>query len=142
MSETYHRLLELAQHVEQSQNMLAMSQNFLACSTSLLLLLIKLRFKLDAANFDELKAHLTPNVIDNDDNGWEECVDAAMTHLLRTVLAKSRAEGNANRSNELAMPDDTTKLKKHISIVCDRLHKGAKLILDEDADDDGAGGGN
>lgn len=128
MSETYHRLLELASHVEQSQNMLAISQNFLACSTSLLLLLVKLRFNLDDANFAELSCHLTPNVTDNDENGWEECVDAAMTHLLRTVLAKNQSEGNTNRSNELAMPVDTSKLKKHISIVCDRLHKGDKLV--------------
>lgn len=62
--------------------------------------------------------------------GWEERTDAAMTHLLRTVLARSARESvAAGPAALMAMPEDTTKLKKHITIVCDRLAKGAKLVL-------------
>jgi Bardet-Biedl syndrome 9 protein len=49
-----------------------------------------------------------------------------MTHLLRTCLAKNAKE-SAAVPQPLAMPIDTTKLKKHITIVCDRLAKGARL---------------
>lgn len=64
--------------------------------------------------------------------GWEECVDAAMTHLLRTSLAKVAKESVPSAAGQtplLSMPQDTAKLKKHISIVCDRLNKGARLAL-------------
>jgi Bardet-Biedl syndrome 9 protein len=60
--------------------------------------------------------------------GWEERIDAAMTHLLRTVLAKTAKE-TTTVSAPLSMPADTSKLKKHITYVCDRLSKGAQLAL-------------
>lgn len=49
-----------------------------------------------------------------------------MTNVLRTSLAKSAKESAAVPA-PLQMPDDTNKLKKHITIVCDRLAKGARL---------------
>lgn len=55
-----------------------------------------------------------------------------MTHLLRTSLAKVAKESaspSAGQTPPLSMPPDTVKLKKHISIVCDRLNKGARLTL-------------
>lgn len=60
--------------------------------------------------------------------GWEERVDAGMTHLLRTALAKTAKE-TTTVTAPLAMPADTSKLKKHITYVCDRLSKGAQLVL-------------
>lgn len=62
--------------------------------------------------------------------GWEERVDAAMIHLLRTSLAKvakDSVSGSASGHPPLTMPEDTKKMKKHISIVFDRLSKGARL---------------
>lgn len=60
-------------------------------------------------------------------------MDAAMTHLLRTSLAKVAKESAPLAAGQapppLSMPLDTAKLKKHISIVCDRLSKGARLAL-------------
>ena len=61
--------------------------------------------------------------------GWEESVDAAITHLLRTCLAKSAKDQTVN-PQPLAMLKDTTKLKKHIALLCDRLSKGAKLVIE------------
>ena len=65
----------------------------------------------------------------DDESGWEETVDAAMTHLLKTSLAKTAKEstGQTATATTLQMPADTQKLKKHISMVCDRLSKGARL---------------
>ena len=60
--------------------------------------------------------------------GWEERIDAAMTHLPRTSLAKTAKE-TTTVTAPLAMPADTSKLKKHITYVCDRLSKGAQLAL-------------
>lgn len=55
-----------------------------------------------------------------------------MTHLLRTSLAKvpkESAPSSVGQTPPLSMPQDTVKLKKHISIVCDRLNKGGRLAL-------------
>ena len=64
--------------------------------------------------------------MDNEHQGWEEAVDASLTHLLKTSLAKSVKDSSAVQQ-PLAMPKDTSKLKRHIQIVCDRLSKGASL---------------
>ena len=69
--------------------------------------------------------------MDTPEQGWEECVDAAMTHLLRTSLAKSAKEAAAV-PQPLDMPSDTSKLKKHITIVCDRLARGARIVKEGD----------
>lgn len=61
--------------------------------------------------------------------GWEEQVDAAVTHLLRSCLAKSSKDTTIN-PQPLVVLKDTTKLKKHIALVCDRLSRGARLTVD------------
>lgn len=55
-----------------------------------------------------------------------------MTHLLRTSLAKVAKDSvpaGALTQPPLSMPEGTVKVKKHISIVLDRLNKGARLAL-------------
>ena len=46
------------------------------------------KFGLDAADADTLAAYWPPAVDDDAEIGWEECTDAALTYLLRTLLAK------------------------------------------------------
>lgn len=59
--------------------------------------------------------------------GWQESVDAAVTHLLRTTLAKSSKDQTLN-PQPLHIPEDTTKVKKHLALMCDKLGKGARLV--------------
>lgn len=54
-------------------------------------------------------------------------MDASITHLLRTVMAKS-AKDQAVNPSPLTPPEDTSKVKKHIALFCDRLGKGARLV--------------
>lgn len=57
--------------------------------------------------------------------GWEELVDAAVTHLLHTSLVKSNKEKQQITSfPSLETPADCHKLKKHIALLCDRISKG------------------
>ena len=97
----------------------------LSASTRLLLLLLRLRFRLDPDDAEILEAHLTPIVDEAQDQGWQERVDAALTQLLRTTLSKSGKESGAAATapQALVCPPDATKLKKHISLVVDRLSK-------------------
>ncbi|XP_065439831.1 protein PTHB1 isoform X5 [Chrysemys picta bellii] len=64
--------------------------------------------------------------------GWEESVDAAISHLLRTCLSKSSKEQALTLTNQLSIPKDTSRLKKHITLLCDRLAKGGRLCLSTD----------
>ena len=75
--------------MEKIQLDLKESAGRLSSAVRLVLLLMKYRFNLDEKNFEVLESHLTPIVDDTPEQGWEERVDAAMTHLLRTSLAKS-----------------------------------------------------
>jgi PTHB1 C-terminus len=58
--------------------------------------------------------------------GWEEMVDASVTHLLRTSLSKNAKDVTLNPT-PLSSLKDVQSVKKHIAMMCDRLSKGAKL---------------
>ncbi|CAM9284783.1 unnamed protein product, partial [Ectocarpus sp. 12 AP-2014] len=132
--ETYQRLVELCDGVERAQDRLAVSAARLGCAVRLVALLAQHRFQLPCKDHKLLLAHLYPDVTNTGDQvlrGWEESVDAAVTHLLRTSLAKvakDAAPPSAGQTPPLSMPADTVKLKKHLSIVFDRLNKGARLV--------------
>jgi Bardet-Biedl syndrome 9 protein len=44
-------------------------------------------------------------------------------------MAKSAKDQTVNPS-PLSLLKDTTKLKKHIALLCDRLGKGAQLVIE------------
>ncbi|RLN50612.1 hypothetical protein BBJ29_002636 [Phytophthora kernoviae] len=135
---TYDQLISLSHAMEAVEAKLKRAANRLSCCVSLILMLIKFRFHLSDEDARILEAYLSPVVNESADSGaveqgWEERADCAMTELLRTVLAKQpqNKDGTAAASvaatSELQMQEDTKRLKKHITIVCDRLGKGASL---------------
>lgn len=58
--------------------------------------------------------------------GWEELTEASVTHLLSNQLAKSPQEKTIQLL-PFAQLSDTQKVKKHISILLERLSQGAVL---------------
>lgn len=66
--------------------------------------------------------------------GWEESVDAAISHLLKTCLSRSSKEQALTVTNQLSIPRDTNRLKKHITLLYDRLAKGGRMSLSMDTD--------
>jgi len=79
-------------------------------------------------DFDLLKCHLSPVVEDsNNEVGWEETTYVSITSMLKTVLAKNAKEQAAVISTNLKPLTDVSKLKKHISIVCEILSKGTTM---------------
>ena len=88
----------IREKAERAQEMLKVSANALSCVTRLILTLVRYRFGLDAENFALLQSYFALSCMDADDeSGWEETVDAAMTHLLKTSLAKTAKESSATR---------------------------------------------
>ena len=59
--------------------------------------------------------------------GWEETVDASLTYLLKTSLAKSTKE-TITLPISLEPLQDIDMLKKKISLVVDRICKGIRLV--------------
>jgi PTHB1 C-terminus len=80
-----------------------------------------------------LHSFCVAQMIDNGEIGWEECTEAAMTNLLRTVLAKNAKEAAAPLP-ALVVGKDTGKLKKHMSLVLERMAHGMKLTKSEKSD--------
>ena len=126
---SYRQLLALADQVEENRQLQTRRTCELSSATHLITLLIKLSTGMSEKEFAVLCATFMPDVSGINDQGWEETVDAAMTHLLRTVLSKNVKDQTVNPS-PLAVPKDTSKMKKHIAMICDRLTKGGKLIIE------------
>ena len=62
-----------------------------------------------------------------DFQGWEETTDAALTFLLRTSLAKAGKENQGATPITLEAAKDSTRIRKHISSVMDRIMRGARI---------------
>ncbi|KAG8442740.1 hypothetical protein GDO86_011516 [Hymenochirus boettgeri] len=95
-------------------------------------MLIGLWQKLSKDQMGVLEGTFLPLLQDGQELGWEETVDAAVSHLLRTCLSKSSKEQALNLTSPLSVPKDTSRLKKHISLLCERLAKGGRLSLSAD----------
>ena len=67
----------------------------------------------------------------NFEQGWQETTDAALTFLLRTSLAKAGKENQGATPITLEPAKDTTRIKKHISSVVDRITKGSRISDDK-----------
>lgn len=89
--------------------------------------MLRYHFQLSDTAFSKLKTVLSNEVPEELQVSWEEHTVAGMTQLLRTVLAKNAKE-SATQLPPLEMMQDTQKLKKHISIVLERISKG--MLLD------------
>jgi Bardet-Biedl syndrome 9 protein len=104
----------------------------LSGATRLMLLLVCFKGNVNAASSDILEQHLSPLVNDHDqadvECGWEEHVQSTLTYLLKTVLAKSSKELNISLPKPETRMTDTTKLKKLIQTVLERVAHGASLV--------------
>ncbi|XP_008049390.1 protein PTHB1 isoform X3 [Carlito syrichta] len=129
---TYKQVIALADAVKKNQGDLFQSFTRLKSATHLVILLIGLWQKLSADQIAILEAAFLPLQEDTQELGWEETVDAAISHLLKTCLSKSSKEQALNLNSQLDIPKDTSRLKKHITLLCDRLAKGGRLCLSTD----------
>ncbi|XP_071103490.1 protein PTHB1-like [Haliotis cracherodii] len=124
---TFRQIIALADGVEENRRAQEVAATNLSSATHLLNFLIKIWTDMTDDEFQVLESAVSPIVNDSEQQGWQEMVDAAVTHLLRTTLAKSAKDQTVNPS-PLTVPQDTTKVKKHIALLCDRLGKGVRLV--------------
>ncbi|KAM6282152.1 protein PTHB1 isoform 2-T3 [Porphyrio hochstetteri] len=130
---TFREVIALADAAEENQANMFQAFTKLKSATHLVIMLISLWQKLSADQVAILEATFLPLAEDTQELGWEETVDAAISYLLRTCLSKSSKEQALTLSNQLCMPKDTSKLKKNITLFCDRLAKGGRLSFSTDS---------
>ncbi|XP_062425527.1 protein PTHB1 isoform X2 [Rhea pennata] len=126
---TFREVIALADAAEENQANLFQAFTKLKSATHLVVMLISLWQKLSTDQVAILEATFLPLAQDTQELGWEETVDAAISYLLRTCLSKSSKEQALTLTSELCIPKDTSRLKKHITLLCDRLAKGGRLSL-------------
>ncbi|XP_075777879.1 protein PTHB1 isoform X6 [Pelodiscus sinensis] len=128
----HFEIIALADAAEENQANMFQAFTKLKSATQLVIMLISLWQKLSTDQVAILEATFLPLMQDTQELGWEESVDAAISHLLRTCLSKSSKEQALTLSSQLSIPKDTSRLKKHITLLCDRLAKGGRLCLTVD----------
>ncbi|KAM6967643.1 protein PTHB1 [Aplochiton taeniatus] len=135
MEGTYRQVVALADAVEENRGLLERAFARLRSASHLLILLLSLWQGLNTEQSAILEATLLPLLHDTPQLGWEESVDAALSHLLRTCLSRSPKDQALSLASScpLAMPKDTSRLRKHLTLLCDRLAKGGRLSLASDA---------
>ncbi|XP_043920957.1 protein PTHB1 isoform X2 [Protopterus annectens] len=130
---TYRQIISLADAVEENQRSLSKAFTRLKSATHLVITLIGLWQNLNKEQVAILESAFLPILQDMQELGWEESVDAAVSHLLRTCLSKSPKEQALNLTSHLSMPKDNSRMKKHITLLCDRLGKGGRLCLSSES---------
>ncbi|XP_064409220.1 protein PTHB1 isoform X2 [Latimeria chalumnae] len=126
---TYRQMIALTEAAEENQASLCQVFTKLKSVTYLVITLISLWQSLSKEQTSILEAAFLPLLQDSQELGWEESVDAAISHLLRTCLSRSPKDQAINLPSQLNIPKDTSRLKKHITLLCDRLGKGGRLSL-------------
>mmetsp|Transcript_80274 Transcript_80274/g.260005 ORF Transcript_80274/g.260005 Transcript_80274/m.260005 type:complete len:873 (-) Transcript_80274:89-2707(-) len=136
---TFEQTVQLTEAIDDVERALHTVSCHLSAATELVLLLIRFRFELDEENFRVLRLHLSPEMCDTVEQGWEEQVDASLIHLLRTSLARNAKDRSA-LPPPMKVPQDTLKLKKRITNVVDRLASGGRIAGEPEPAAAGGGG--
>lgn len=88
MRETYATIVELSDKVQGLQEKLKRYSVSLDVLIRGMALLAALKFRLTPEERSLLESHLCPNIVEGTEQGWEETIDASLTFLLKTNLAK------------------------------------------------------
>ena len=88
------QLVALGDHCESLKVELSLAGNRLACMSHLIALLVRLTSKMAKEEYKILQGVLCSQMDQAGMQGWEERTEAAVTQMLRTVLAKSPKEQN------------------------------------------------
>lgn len=122
---THEQLLTLVEaHTDYQQLLVRISSNLVSVCL-LLSFIAKFYCGWSGDEHEYLHSALWTGLLDltNDAMGWEESVILSINHLLRTKAQRSQ-------TTPVEVPKDTVKLKKHLSVLFDRLCKDEKFWSD------------
>ena len=127
MRQTYATIISLSDQVQEMQLKVKVAAAGIEIMSRLLCLLAALRFGLSRSERKLFETYMCPNFQEGIEQGWEEAVDASMTFLLKTQLAKNIKETATLSPTIIEIPSDIETFKKHLGMVLDRLSKGFHL---------------
>ena len=81
---------------------------------------------MDNESYEVLRNFFTPTVCETSETGWEEMVDASISYCIK--YAGNSKGGRDPVPPTLSIPKDTTKLKKHMQTLFEKIGKGFKLV--------------
>jgi hypothetical protein len=111
---------------ERAQGRIAASACKLRCAIRLFRRLCVLKYRLSAEDEEVLEGALPAEVQDGLEQGWEERADAALTHLLRTMTAKSKQAPPSFGSEPPGLPESSEPLERHLELLAERLEAGVR----------------
>lgn len=123
---TYRQLVSLGDGAEEMEGQLVASGCKVAAIARIIIFLCKLLQNLDPHEVKFLEYVFSPSLLFSAplDQGWEEHVDAAVTHLLKTTMSKDSREDGAQTVTLEKYPSPD-KLTRHIKVFVDRILKGS-----------------
>lgn len=133
MRESYKTLMRLADEVQDLQSLLLRQREAVDAATRCMVRLAGMKFGLNEENVAALQYHMSAGAQECVEQGWEDTVDASVTYMLRTSLAKTTKDA-AQLPPTLEIVDSADKFTKHITIVFDRLSKGGVLVKGKSSD--------
>ncbi|KAF2356403.1 PTHB1 N-terminal domain [Trinorchestia longiramus] len=118
----YKQVLHITDLIQDNTGALELSGAHLSCVVQLVVQLVRLHY--NPPHQKLLEAALSPQMPPpQQSQGWEEVVACCVSHLLHTVCGDS-SDSDYLAPDALSQPPDTSKLKKLISLLLERLTKG------------------
>ena len=123
---TYRQLVSLGDGAEEMEMQLVAAGCKVAAISKIVVFLCKMLQNLNAEEMKFLEYVFSPNLLFSAplDQGWEEHVDAAVTHLLKTTMSKDSKEDGAQTVTLEKYPSPE-KLTRHMKVFIDRILKGS-----------------
>ncbi|XP_066998294.2 protein PTHB1 isoform X1 [Anabrus simplex] len=128
LKDTYELILATADKLEETQNALAKVRCELKSVVHLVLLLLGLSTAATHPHFQDLEAALSATVNSDEEQGWEEITDVAISFLLRTSLAKSVKDQQRSTPLSLDIMRETARFKKHLAAAIERVMKTNPVV--------------
>jgi Bardet-Biedl syndrome 9 protein len=132
LNQTHSEIQRQASSIINNKINLSKASNQLQAATQLLVLLISAANQLDEENRAALTALFIPSMSHTFNQSWEDRLEVSLSYSLKTALSKtSNNDSSAAAGFSISGYDnltDTTKLKRHIQLVLDRLSKGLRLV--------------
>ncbi|XP_023231240.1 protein PTHB1-like [Centruroides sculpturatus] len=133
---THRQIITLTESIEEFTQELESCCCTLNSATLLITLLIKLTTNMTDDEYSVLQSVFFPFSDVDSHKEWEETVNAAITHMLATYLIQSGKESSTVSAEKLEIMKDINKFKKHITVIVDRILKGARFNESEKSSTD------
>lgn len=118
----YEEIINLANHIEESQQDLKACFHRLMVNLELILLLLKLRFELTEQVYLVIRDALTSEFGENDSEmNWEDITYANIGFLIKSMGKKDKDGGALINLHAV---DDIEKFKKNFTLLIDKISKG------------------